>query len=425
MTSSGISMSASLVRPIARSCSSTGSASQAVEVVEVLLDDHVAAAGERRVLVADERRRLRRAALGVLGAVDEAEQVALVERAEAVHLVDDASVALEPLGQPLGELEAEIEPVRADVEQQVARGRDRGVALAGDLGERVQAGRARRPNRRSQSARRSRPRSSAPLRGSGSRPSACRPLTSARNSRMASSPPGSTVETRKIAASVSGSRMDWGSGVGIPDIVSDRPSGEGQAREGYGALRIDPPAMNAAPLHAEPQAPPLLAVDGLSVSFGSFRALSDVDLEIRRASWSPWRARTAPASRPSSAASPATSRPTSGRILLRGRARSPPTRAASRRRGVAVVWQDLALCDNLDVASNLLLGQEARACCAPRPGSTRPRRRCSTGSASPLRDTTRRSGRSRAASASCWRSRGRCSSGPSCSSSTSRRRRSA
>jgi ABC-type sugar transport system ATPase subunit len=28
------------------------------------------------------------------------------------------------------------------------------------------------------------------------------------------------------------------------------------------------------------------------------------------------------------------------------------------RRGVAVVWQDLALCDNLDVASNLFLGNE-------------------------------------------------------------------
>ena len=54
LTSSGSSMSLSFVRPIARSCSSTGSAFQAVEVVQVLLDDDVAAAGERRVLVADQ-----------------------------------------------------------------------------------------------------------------------------------------------------------------------------------------------------------------------------------------------------------------------------------------------------------------------------------------------------------------------------------
>jgi signal transduction histidine kinase/ABC-type multidrug transport system ATPase subunit len=50
---------------------------------------------------------------------------------------------------------------------------------------------------------------------------------------------------------------------------------------------------------------------------------------------------------------------TSGEILLDGeRIRVGP--AAVARRGVAVVWQDLALCDNLDVASNLLLGQEPR-----------------------------------------------------------------
>ena len=50
-----------------------------VEVVDVLLHDDVAAARERRVLVADQDRRRGRGALGILGAVDEPEQVALVE----------------------------------------------------------------------------------------------------------------------------------------------------------------------------------------------------------------------------------------------------------------------------------------------------------------------------------------------------------
>ena len=52
-------------------------------------------------------------------------------------------------------------------------------------------------------------------------------------------------------------------------------------------------------------------------------------------------------------------RPTSGKIVLDGRqvARDP---VAAARQGIAVVWQDLSLCDNLDVASNLLLGQERR-----------------------------------------------------------------
>jgi signal transduction histidine kinase/ABC-type sulfate/molybdate transport systems ATPase subunit len=51
--------------------------------------------------------------------------------------------------------------------------------------------------------------------------------------------------------------------------------------------------------------------------------------------------------------------PTSGEIVVAGRA-LPADPSAARRRGVAVVWQDLALCDNLDIAGNVLLGSETR-----------------------------------------------------------------
>jgi signal transduction histidine kinase/ABC-type sulfate/molybdate transport systems ATPase subunit len=51
--------------------------------------------------------------------------------------------------------------------------------------------------------------------------------------------------------------------------------------------------------------------------------------------------------------------PTSGEIVVGGRPLAADP-AAARRRGVAVVWQDLALCDNLDVAGNVLLGSETR-----------------------------------------------------------------
>ena len=51
--------------------------------------------------------------------------------------------------------------------------------------------------------------------------------------------------------------------------------------------------------------------------------------------------------------------PTSGEIVVGGRA-LPADPAAARRRGIAVVWQDLALCDNLDIAGNVLLGSETR-----------------------------------------------------------------
>jgi signal transduction histidine kinase/ABC-type multidrug transport system ATPase subunit len=51
--------------------------------------------------------------------------------------------------------------------------------------------------------------------------------------------------------------------------------------------------------------------------------------------------------------------PSSGAVLVRGQTLQADPRSAARL-GVAVVWQDLALCDNLDVASNLLLGRETR-----------------------------------------------------------------
>ncbi len=51
--------------------------------------------------------------------------------------------------------------------------------------------------------------------------------------------------------------------------------------------------------------------------------------------------------------------PNGGRVTFAGEPVVAGGRRA-RRRGVAVVWQDLALCDNLDVAANLLLGRESR-----------------------------------------------------------------
>ena len=60
-------------------------------VVQVLLDDHVAAAGEVRVGVVADQRRVGQLGAGRVGrAVDEAEQVARVEVAEADRLVDHA-----------------------------------------------------------------------------------------------------------------------------------------------------------------------------------------------------------------------------------------------------------------------------------------------------------------------------------------------
>jgi signal transduction histidine kinase/ABC-type multidrug transport system ATPase subunit len=102
---------------------------------------------------------------------------------------------------------------------------------------------------------------------------------------------------------------------------------------------------------------PLLRVEALTVRFDVFSALEGVDLEIQ--------AGQAVALAGENGAGKSTLvrciggdiAPTSGRVYVDGeRIGSSP--AAATRHGVAVVWQDLALCDNLDVAANLLLGSE-------------------------------------------------------------------
>ena len=172
------------------------------QVVDVLLDDHVAAAGERGILVADQDGFTRGGALRILGPVDEAEHVPFIEGAEPVHLVDDDGVPAQPLGQPLGQFEAQVEPVGPDVNEQVTRRRDGSVPRPAQLAERVQASRTRTGAQ------------AIPQVGSDSHhqrqvglghPESHRALdpdASARTSPIAASDPGATVSTRKIAASV-------------------------------------------------------------------------------------------------------------------------------------------------------------------------------------------------------------------------------
>jgi ABC-type multidrug transport system ATPase subunit/signal transduction histidine kinase len=104
---------------------------------------------------------------------------------------------------------------------------------------------------------------------------------------------------------------------------------------------------------------PLLSVRGLVANYGARRALTGVDLEIRpgevlalageNGAGKSTLVRCIAGDLPASA----------GEIILDGERIRVGPKAVSRR-GVAVVWQDLSLCDNLDVASNLLLGREPR-----------------------------------------------------------------
>lgn len=103
---------------------------------------------------------------------------------------------------------------------------------------------------------------------------------------------------------------------------------------------------------------PVLQLRGVSKRFGAVQALTDVDLDI-----SPGEvvaivgdngAGKSTLVKILAGVHPADD----GVISFEGRPVTIPTPTASRALGIATVFQDLALCDNLDVVSNLFLGRE-------------------------------------------------------------------
>jgi len=118
-------------------------------------------------------------------------------------------------------------------------------------------------------------------------------------------------------------------------------------------------ARSQVAVHAStPQAStPLLRISGLSAGFGAARVLTGVDFAIERGEL------VVLTGEPDSGKTTLVRciagdiAPDSGAIEIDGRP-LPPDAGAADELGVAVLWQDLTLCDNLDVAANLLLGQE-------------------------------------------------------------------
>jgi signal transduction histidine kinase/ABC-type multidrug transport system ATPase subunit len=104
---------------------------------------------------------------------------------------------------------------------------------------------------------------------------------------------------------------------------------------------------------------PLLSVQGLAARFGPLRALDHVDLSLRPGELVALAGENGAGKTTLVRCISGDMAPDAGDILLAGRP-VPTDPAAVLRRGVAVVWQDLALCDNLDIAANILLGRERR-----------------------------------------------------------------
>jgi signal transduction histidine kinase/ABC-type multidrug transport system ATPase subunit len=116
------------------------------------------------------------------------------------------------------------------------------------------------------------------------------------------------------------------------------------------ATALDPPAV------ARGAGAPLLHVQGLVVAYGGLRVLNGVNFDV-------WPGELVALTGENGAGKSTLVHcisgsmvPDAGEVTIEGaRVRSNSHAATS---GLAVVWQDAALCDNLDVASNLFLGRE-------------------------------------------------------------------
>ena len=105
---------------------------------------------------------------------------------------------------------------------------------------------------------------------------------------------------------------------------------------------------------------PVLSLRGISQSFGAVRALVDVDLDLH--------AHEVVAVVGDNGAGKSTLVgvmagvlvPDAGEVVVEGREIQLTSPGVARQLGIATVFQDLALCDELDVVENLFLGQELR-----------------------------------------------------------------
>jgi D-xylose transport system ATP-binding protein len=103
---------------------------------------------------------------------------------------------------------------------------------------------------------------------------------------------------------------------------------------------------------------PVLALEGVSKSFGPVRALDDVDFEVRPAEVVALVGDNGAGKSTLVKAIAGINPPDSGQILFEGKPVDITRPTDAVRLGIATVYQDLALCDNLDVVENLFLGRE-------------------------------------------------------------------
>ncbi len=105
---------------------------------------------------------------------------------------------------------------------------------------------------------------------------------------------------------------------------------------------------------------PLLQIRDLSKSFGSVQALTDVDFEVEPGEVMALVGDNGAGKSTLVKCIAGTHSADSGQVLFQGSEVHIHSPKDAARLGIEVVYQDLALCDNLDVVQNMYLGREAQ-----------------------------------------------------------------
>jgi ABC-type sugar transport system ATPase subunit len=103
---------------------------------------------------------------------------------------------------------------------------------------------------------------------------------------------------------------------------------------------------------------PLLSLRGISKAFGAVQALADVDIDVHAGEVVALLGDNGAGKSTLVKILSGVHPPDAGTITFRGEVVTIGSPVAARELGIATVYQDLALCDNLDVVANLFLGHE-------------------------------------------------------------------
>jgi len=117
----------------------------------------------------------------------------------------------------------------------------------------------------------------------------------------------------------------------------------------------------AAEMQQPPVGEPRLRLKGINKSFGAVRALTDVDFEVYEGEVVGLVGDNGAGKSTLIKAIAGVGPPDSGEIFLEGQPVKITGPQVATHLGIETVYQDLALCDNLDVVANLFLGREERS----------------------------------------------------------------